>query len=166
MDNKMIELYSTEEITLLKKKRNIWTGITIAIGALALALCILFCAKTNTANRDSMLIRTIVSSTLGGWIVISLSHFVIEEYRNAEKHVQAILDGPREQVEGPFEWTGEHLRVKKGVSITGIHADGEKREKLFLYDAKKKLFPKDKAVRVCTVYGFIVAYEVNDDVLD
>lgn len=159
----MIELYSQEEIGLLKKKRNVWIGIAVAVAALALAFCIFFCMRTNTANRDQMLLGTIISSTLGGWIVITVTHFVVEEYQNAEKHIVAVLQGPREYEEGPFEWTGEHLRVRKGISMTGIRKVGAVKGNLYLYDAKKKLFRAERAVRVCTVYGFVAAYEVNDD---
>ena len=163
MEKRMIELYSQEEIGLLKKKRNVWIGIAVAVAALALAFCIFFCMRTNTANRDRMLLGTIISSTLGGWIVITVTHFVVEEYQNAEKHIVAVLEGPREYEEGSFEWTGEHLRVRKGISMTGIRKVGAVKGNLYLYDAKKKLFQAERAVRVCTVYGFVAAYEVNDD---
>lgn len=163
MEKKMIELYSPKEIALLKKKRNVWIGIAVAVAVLALAFCIFFCARTDTSNRDRMLLGTIISSTLGGWIVITLTHFVIEDYRNAEKHIVAVLEGPREYEEGPFEWTGEHLRVRKGISMTGIRKVGAVKGNLYLYDAKKKSFQVERAVRVCTVYGFVAAYEVSDD---
>ena len=110
-----------------------------------------------------MLLYTICASTIGGWIVISVVHFAIDEVRRAIAHTKAVLEGERMAVDGRFTLTNERLIVKRGVSMLRVDVSGVPRlDSLQLYDKKKALFNAEKATRVYSVHGFVTAYEEGE----
>lgn len=164
MGKRTIELYSPDEPALLEKKARSFTGVCVLIGALTLAGCIFICTKVDPLNVSRMLIAAFALSTIGGWAVISIAHFVVAEYKNAAKHVRAILDGEGERTEGRFSADREIIRIKHGVSMLRVSAYGAGgSETLSLYSRKAKRFDAEKAVAVRKVLGFIAAYEVEDE---
>lgn len=158
MEKQVIELYDERDIAQLTQRRHVWLVVAVAIAAVGLALCITFCFLARTGTVDRMLLSAIITSTVTGWIVISIVHFAIDENRNAQKHIVAMLEGPREVVEGPFTLTKERLRVRRGVSMVRI--DGK--QSLQVYDKKAALLANRSIARIYAVYGFAVAYEAND----
>ena len=163
----MKALYLQSDIDRLRRQTALWIAAAGGVLVVTLALCIMFCVRTHTANAPAMLRNTILTSILGGWIALTLRIFVIDELCYAKKHTEAMLQGPRETVTGTFTRTDEHIRIRRGVSMQKIQADTEGRTlALQLYDGAAKRFPRTGVVRVETVYGFIVAYEVADDAVD
>ena len=164
MEKKTTELYSPDEPALLEKKARGFTALCVVIGALTLAGCIYICTKVDPVNVSRMLIAAFALSTLGGWIVISIAHFVVGEYKNAAKHCRAILDGEGETVEGRFAVEKEVIRIKHGVAMRTVRQEGaERAETLRIFTKKAKLFDAEKAVSVRKVLGFVAAYEVEDE---
>ncbi len=163
MERKIVELYSAAEIDSLRKKRRVWIVVTAVIGALTLGLCIWFCAKTRTQNAPQMLRNTLLTSLIGGWIVITLLHFCVEDCTCAIAHTEAILSGERETVAGTFAYKKEYTRVKRGVTMRSVAVSGAGRTALLqVYDAKEKRFDPARTHLVYSVHGFVVAYEVED----
>ena len=163
MERKIVELYSAAEIDSLRKKRRVWIVVTAVIGALTLGLCIWFCAKTRTQNAPQMLRNTLLTSLIGGWIVITLLHFCVEDCTCAIAHTEAILSGEREPVAGTFAYKKEYTRVKRGVTMRSVPVSGAGRTALLqVYDAKEKRFDPACTHLVYSVHGFVVAYEVED----
>lgn len=164
MERNLIELYSTDDIPRLKKKERLYTAAAVAVGLLTLAVCVFFCILSRTHDPKKMLLYSICASTIGGWIVISVVHFAIDEVRRAIAHTKAVLEGERTAVDGRFTLTNERLIVKRGVSMLRVDVDGVPRlASLQLYDKKRALFSAEKAARVYSVHGFIVAYEEGED---
>lgn len=160
----MVELYGKTHIEALRKKTALWIAIAVGIGVLTLALCVVFCLCTRTANAERMLAYTIAASILGGWTTLTIRIFVIDELLYAKKHTEAMLAGPRERVTGTFTVTKERIRVKRGVAMRKVKADGAPGvASLQLYEKLVKHFPPSGVTAVETVYGFIVAYEENGD---
>ena len=166
MKQETVELYHAEELTALSKKQKLWRTAAIIIALITLALCITFCVLTEKNNTARMLISAIITSTVGGWIVITIVHFAMADIKAAEKHIKAVLEGEREAVDGHFTLTDERVRIIKGVSMQKVDVEGADRiPSLQLYSGKVKAFPKELRGRVYAVHGFIAAYEVNDDVV-
>ena len=164
MERKLIELYSPDDIVRLRRRRRTVTAIAAAAALVTLAVCVFFCARTTAKNAGRMLLCAVIASTLGGWVVITLVRFFIDEYKRGEKHVKAILEGEREPVDGKFTLTNERLSVIRGVSMLRIRVEGAPRvASLQLYDKKKKLFDGAKARRVYAVHGFAAAYETEGE---
>ena len=159
------ELYSKKDIETLKKRMGVWIGAACAVGGAALFACVFLCAVAARAHSNLLLPIMICISTVGGWIVITLYRFVIVEYRNALKHVRAMLEGGEtETVSGRFTLTKDRLFIKNGVAIVRVAVEGEdSASSVRIYDKKKKLIPASFSGRAKTVYGFITAYEVSDD---
>lgn len=156
------ELYSYEELASLKKRKAAAVAVAAAIALVTLALAIVCCIKADRHAPKEMLIRAIVISTVGGWIVISLVHFLIDELTYAIKHSRAMLEGEKEEVGGRFKLTDERWLVKRGVAITEVKAEPDDPSprapvRLQIYDKKKKRFD-EAAVRVETCHGFITAF--------
>lgn len=164
MERHVIELYSADDIPRLKKKERRYTAAAVIFGVLTLAVCVLFCILSRTYDQKRMLLYTICSSTIGGWVVISLAHFAVAEVRRAIAHTKAVLEGERNAVDGKFTLTNERLLVKRGVSMVRVDVAGAPRvASLQLYDKKKALFNAAKAVRAYSVHGFIAAYEEGEE---
>lgn len=160
MEKTVIELYNERELDALGKKLLRLRVIAAAVGLIALGFCVYFCATANSANAKMHYIYTVIASVLGGWAVISLRCFAINDVKAALRHVKTMLEGESETLFGSFTPTGERLFVKNGVAIRPVRCESEGRTQLLqLYDKKAELFDAG-ASRVRTVYGFITAYEV------
>ncbi len=164
MKLRTVALYEPNEIARQRTRLRLWIGAAAAIAAATLLACIVLCTRVRTENAQRLLLWCVALSTLGGWIVLSLRIFAIDECRNAIRHAEAMLSGPREIVEGTFALTTERVRIKNGVSMVRVSVCGAPQvQSLQLYDKKRKRFESANPVRVTTVYGFIVAYEEAAD---
>lgn len=162
METESIKLYSAEEARAVKKKRIVWNAVSFLVLAAALSLCAAFCASAYKTETFEMLPYAIVSSIAGGFVYLTLRIFVVADLKAAAEHIEAILTGEAETVDGSFELTDERLFIKKGVAMTKVTvSDNDRVRSLQIYDKKKKLFDAGRAVRVKAVYGFITEYEVE-----
>ncbi len=161
MDRKTAELYSKEELVSLRKKKLALVTVSAVTAALTLAVCVFLCTKATVYTSGRLLPAAIIISVIGGWTVLSIRIFGIDAVNAAAKHVSAILEGPRERICGRFELTDEKTVIKKGVPMFRVKCEGGPHD-LHLYDKKAKLFD-ERADCVHTVYGFIAAYEVENE---
>ncbi len=160
MKSRITELYHPEELDELRRKIRRGTVITVLIGLLTLAVCVALCCFVTPKNATTLLLGTVVASTLGGWAVISVSYFGVEEHKNAYKHCEAMLSGERERIDGTYELTDERLRVKRGVAMRRIRVDGVPRVgSVQVYDKKADRLKDVHHGALYTVYGFVTAYE-------
>ncbi|MBO4847971.1 MAG: hypothetical protein J5586_02350 [Clostridia bacterium] len=161
MKKKTVELYSQDDIAAIEKKRRIWIAAAAAAALITLAVCVYFCIRANTLNAERMLLYCIISSVIGGWIVISILRFPVYDLKYAKRHTMAILTGEREEVRGDFTVTDERVRIINGVSMYKVAVDGAERVRsLQLFADKKELFD-GSAHSVISVHGFIAAYEAG-----
>ncbi|MBR6006229.1 MAG: hypothetical protein IK064_01230 [Clostridia bacterium] len=164
MDTHITELYSGDDVIILQKKQRLWRIAAIAVAAVTLILCIVFCASSGPRNMMKMLAAAVITSTVGGWIVITIVRFALDELRYAEKHTRAVLEGERESVDGRFELTDDRTLVKRGVAMLRVDAGTESgTHALQIYEKKARRFDAKNAKRVYTVHGFIAAYEAEDE---
>lgn len=164
MEDDFVSLYSEKDITLLKKRLGIWTAVCVIIGAAALAVCVSFAVSAYFTETRELFIPTVLVSVFGGFSVITVYRFVIEDIRAAIKHTEAMLKGEAEIVAGSFTVTGEKLFIRKGVPIVRVKVAGnELVSSLQIYDKKAALLD-GSAERVATVYGFVTAYGKHEDI--
>lgn len=123
------ELYSPEEFSRLKRKikrERVWV---LALPGLTLALCVLFCCLTTTANAEGMALAAIGTSTVGGWLTIYRRLFGLQEARHELEHARHLADAPREQLRGRLTVTKEKLRIKNSIRIRVLLLDDGKQQR-------------------------------------
>ena len=166
MKNGFTELYSEQELPLLKRRERIFTAAAIASLAVSVAVCAVICALAERAHDPVLLPIVIAVSILGGWTAITLWRFPALGYRHAYKHAKAMLepesDSDTETVEGSFEITKDRLFIIGGVAMVRVNVGGnDSVRSLQIWDKKKKLLDP-RASRVRVVHGFITAYEITE----
>ena len=85
------DFYRPEDLSRLKqkeKRERVWVW---ALAGLTLALCVLFCCLTNTANAGRMETATLITSCIGGWLVIYGRVFGVQEARYEREHAAYLI---------------------------------------------------------------------------
>ena len=119
------ELYTAEELSRLENRIRILRPLLILAGAAALAICILLCCLTNTANAGRMEISVIALSTGAGWILLYLRRFVLVELRHELGNAQMLRDSERETVRGRVEVSAEKLRIRNSIPFRNVTVEEE-----------------------------------------
>lgn len=164
MKKRTLELYNESDLRSLRKRIALWVIAAALAGAAALGYCIFNCVRLRPSIANALLIKTIIASTAGGWIVISLVHFVIAELRNGIRHTEAMLAGEREEVCGAFTVSPEKLYIKNGVPLQTVRVDGDGGSShINIASDKAARFSQIRTEKVYCVHGFIVACEVDDE---
>ena len=99
------KLYSPEDLPRLEKKIKRERVLIWAAAALTLAVCIVLCCLTDTANAEEMELAAIVCSTVGGWVVIYRRLFGLLEARYELQHARYLLEEPCSTLQGQLRVT-------------------------------------------------------------
>ena len=151
-------LYSPEDLPRLEKKIKVERVLVWALAGLTLGLCVLFCCLTNTANAQRMELAAVVTSTLGGWIVIYRRLFGLLETRCELQHARYLLETPGDILRGRLSITKERLRIKNSIRIRILLLeDGGETRRLKVNETRvKALRPWDgKRVTVALAGGYV-----------
>lgn len=160
----MIELYHAEAILPERTRKKRTLIVMLVIAAIGLAACIVICTFATRRNLRLILPLTIGTSTVAGWIVITLLHGPFLEAGAQCRHSDLMLNEKREAFTGRFEKTDDVRRIKNGLSVRKVRCIEEERERvLSVNEEKAAQLPDAFSGTVQTVYDFIVAYEVNED---
>ncbi len=160
-------LYTAEEKdALLKKAKRFRTAMWAAAGA-GFAICVLLCFFVRTANAGRMQIAVIAVSVLAGWAVILLRALGEEPARADGTHMEGLLSNPehafhtgRLTVKAQAVHLPRSIWVRRAV-LTGT--DGAERSLSVLARKGGELPPRDTVIRVETVRGYIIGWEVAHD---
>ncbi len=158
---KKTELYRPEDLVRLTKQRKIWRLVLLALTALAAGVCVLLCARVTTRNAARMEFAVILTSTLSGWLLITLRYALVVAARREAEHTKHMLEGPRETRTGVLELTKETVRIPGSIRIRRLTLrEGESVRRLNV-DANrlKALGDLPRQVTVCTVHDFVAALE-------
>ena len=157
------ELYEAKELTEAKADRKRAGTAMAVVAAAGLLGCILLCCLATRQNQHVTFPATVGVSVLSGWIVIFLSHSRYEDARARVRHVELMLDGPRERFTGSFRKLDGVYRVKRGVSVRKVSQQEDFHETLLtVYEAKACRMPDAFDGTVETVYDCIVAFREAD----
>ena len=107
---------------IMRERIAVW-----GLGALTLGLCVLFCCLTTTRNAGRMELYTLVTSCLGGWIVIYLRLFGLQESLHEREHARYLMRGERRELRGKLGITKERMRIKNSIRfrILTLEEDGK-----------------------------------------
>ncbi len=111
------DFYRPEDLIRLKKKMKRERVAVLALAGVTLGLCILFCCLTTTRNALRMELATLITSCLGGWLVIYRRVFGLQDTKHEEEHAAYLLEAPRSSLRGRLQITKERLRIKGSIRI-------------------------------------------------
>ena len=158
----MLSLYSRQAADRMGKRArtSLWTAL--AVLGVALAACVALCFRVRTGNAEQMLYTVIGLFTLAGWAAILLLQLVWKPSRAEYHHMNNVLSGREEEMEGRLAVSPMAFQIPKSVLIRRVTlTDGEETKTLNLNARWVKLMPANgTAVRVKTAKKFITAIEV------
>lgn len=164
MKNK-VELYEKSAFLRERARKRRILLLMLLIGAAGLAACIVLCTFGTRRNQKVLLPVTIGISVVTGWTVITILHGTYAASDARCKHSALMLNEPRETVHGHFEKTDSVTRMKNGIAVRKVLRTEEDRETvLSVNESLAKDLPDAFTGTAETVYSFIVAYEVDEDV--
>lgn len=163
MEVKIVELYSDADMEKLKKRVKVWTVALIALGAAALAVCVVLAALTNTLNAMRMELSCAAVSTVAGWLVIYFAVFKVSAGRRELRHAQMLRREGRERLEGTVTVTREGFAIRKSVPVRRVEvrsAKGEPR-RILVCQSRAKALEEARPAAVYAAHGYAAAYEVT-----
>lgn len=156
-----IELYRSEDLLRLTKKRKTWRVALLTLTALALGACVLLCCLVNTRNAARMELAVIIISILSGWVLITLRYEMLVLVRREAEHTAHILAGPRETRTGVLSLTPDTVRIPGSVRVRRLTLQEGTDVRLLSVDVNRlgALGELPRRVTVSTVHNFVVALE-------
>lgn len=160
-----IVFYLPEDLSRLKqkeKRERVWVW---ALAGLTLALCVLFCCLTNTANAGRMETATLITSCIGGWLVIYGRVFGVQEARYEREHAAYLIGAEQTSVRGKLTVTKDRLRIRGSIRIRNLLLeDGKTTRRLKVNENKvRDLRPFDgKTVTLILAGGYVAGIGGDD----
>lgn len=157
--NEHRDFYRPEDPDRLKEKEKRERAWVWTLSGLTLALCVLFCCLTTTANADRMELATLITSCVGGWLVIYRRVFGMQEARHEREHASYLLTAERTTARGRLTITKDRLRIRGSIRIRILLLeDGTKTRRLKVNETKvRALRPFDGKDVTLTLAGGYVA---------
>ena len=118
-----IDLYGPEDLKRLDR-RIVWERVLVwGVAALTLGLCVLFCCLTTTRNAGRMELYTLITSCLGGWLVIYRRIFGLQESKHEREHARYLNRSERSEVSGKLGITRERMRIRNSIRFRILTLD-------------------------------------------
>lgn len=160
----MIELYNADALLPERARKKRALIAMLIVGAAGLCACIVLTALATRRNIRLILPLTIGVSVAAGWILITILHGSFTLSGAQVRHLDVMLNEPRESFSGRFEKTDSVRRMKNGLSVRKVLLTKDGHETvLSVNEQKAALLPDAFTGTAQTVYDFIVAYEVDED---
>ena len=132
--NTLNEHYRPETVLRLKEENKrtltrllVWLGLT-------LCACAALCFGLTPLNSTRRLVTTVAVSSVGGWVALYVLRYGLLRRRHERRHVEWILEQPKEHLEGTVRMTDSVLRLRGSIPVRTVLLEGEdgaKRLKLF-----------------------------------
>lgn len=162
MQERLVELFSDEDIKKLRRKIKNWRLALCVFSALALGACVTFAALATTATAGTMELAAIVTSTVSGWIVLYCAVFTVGGARRELGHAGTLREGERERVEGRTTVTKHWLRIKKSITAREVEVEtAEGKRAFWVVDSRAGRLSKADPTAIYISHGYVAAYEVN-----
>lgn len=159
------ELYTEEELALLRRKNRRNTLLLAAFSLAVLLGCALLAATAGTLNAPQREGEAILLSSVGGILAIAFYTFAVSDGRRAEEHTRHMLEGERTRCRGQVSLTGERIEVPGSIGLCRVLLDeeGGKKRRLNLYERKRKELPTKYGLLTLELVGsYVVAWEVEE----
>lgn len=162
MSGSVIELFSPERLERLERRRKTVKRILLALALAALAVCIVLTSGVNTKNFYQRLLSCICISVGAAWIIIYFGVYVVRDGGREIAHAKHLAEGSRETVTGKVTLEKLKVRIRNSVTLRKVRvdtADGPVSLSVHI-DKAEQLRRAGRWLKLYTVHGYIVAYEV------
>ena len=158
-----------------KQQKSFRTGTLVfrMLAAATLALFVVLCLLTRTANARTMLWIMFVSMTLLGWTGIVMYAGWVRPARAKARHLETLLSGEPAEHEGVLRLADRPVQIPKSVRVRRVTLEGEapvnpaeepEKIRLNLDENLTCRMPADGSrIRVQAVHGYITAMEVLEE---
>ena len=152
------KLFRPEDLSRLENKIKRERAWIFGLAGATLALCVLCCCLTTTANAEQMELAAVSISTVGGWLVIYRRLFGLQETRYELQHAQYLSQEHEELLRGRLTITKERMRIKSSIRfrVLLLEGGGETRRLKVDESRVKALKPWDgETVTVALAGGYV-----------
>ena len=163
MSNTVVELYPPERLERLARNRILVKRLLWALALAALAVCVILTARVNTRNIYRMLVACICVSVAAAWIIIYFGIYVVRDGGRELAHAANLQDGPRETVDGRVTVLKGRVRIRNSITLRKVRVETDRGSTLLSVHADKaeQLIRAGERLKLYTVHGYVVAYEVT-----
>ncbi len=157
-----MELYKEDRVRVLNNRVKGWRVLAALVAGLTLAGCILCCCLCTTATAARLETIAVLTSMVGGWIVIFCVTAKIAPYRQEWTHEENVLTGEAQVLEGPVSLEPEVLQIPRSIAICKVVlGEGTDSRRLSIRADKAGLLRpfEGKKLRLTVVSGYISAFE-------
>jgi len=139
-----LDLYCREDLPRLKRNIKIQRALVWILAGGTLALCVLFCCLCNSRNAIQMERAAILTSTVGGWLVIYRRLFGLQEAKYELQHAEHLVETPTTSLRGTLTITRERLRIKNSIRIRILLLDdGQRVHRLMVNESRVRLLERE-----------------------
>ena len=163
MAGEIVELYSPERLARLEKRCRVVKDLLWALGLGVMAACVVLTAGVNTRNVQDRLKLCIGLSVGAAWIIVYFSTFVVRNGRRELEHAGHLREGPRQTVTGRVTLLKLKVQIRDSVALRKLRVEVQGGEPVTLnvhLDKAERLPHRGELLRLYTVHGYVVAYEV------
>ena len=164
MKNQIVELYDPVRLARLEKRCAVLRRILLGLALAALAVCIVLTTRVNNRNLYQMLLACICISVGTAWIILYLGTFVVRDGKREIEHAANLAEGPRECVAGRVTVLKLKVRIRNSITLRKLRVDtAEGPVNLSVHiDKAERLCRAGEWLKLYTVHGYVVAYEVME----
>ena len=155
------EVYSTEELTELKKSKKHYVSICVLTTILLAIVCVTLCFLVNRNNAQIIKFGNITLCTVVGWYILYLICNHILPITSRIKRFDIWMYAPKEQFTGVVTQVGEIITLQRNMKVYTLAVQSENGDVQLYWDANKQL-PDfgENVIHFQAVRHQIVAYEV------
>lgn len=163
IDRQMEWFCTDEERSALKTRvRRLSTAFRI-LAAVTAAVFIILCLMIRTENAQTMHWVLMVSTILLGWACIILWTLGVKESRTQLAHLEMILEGEKDFLEGTVTLTRDSVQIPKSIQIRKVLLNtGEETPRRLNLDEKwiHRMPPDGSRVRLALTHSYIAGAEL------
>ena len=158
--NERTELYSADDVRRLEKKIKTLRLSLILSAAAVLAVCIVLCFRTNTANAERMEYMVIAITVAAGWILLYLRRFALLESRYELGHAKMLRESETEIFQGAVTVSVEKLRIRNSIRFRHVTVETEeKTRRVSVIETKAGTLQKaGKELELSVANGYVAAF--------
>ena len=163
MSQKIVELYSEEDMARLERRVKRHRTALIVLGAAALIVCIVLAALANARNASRMELAAVIVITAAGWVCIYDGIFTVSAGKKEIGHANMLRTEPRERIEGPVTVTDEGFRIRGSIAVRRVEAASETgTQRVLVHENRAGRLAGLPAAAVYVAHGYVAAVEVEE----
>ncbi len=158
--NDRTELYSADDVRRLEKRIKTLRLSLILSAAAVLAVCVILCCRTNTANAERMEYTVIAVTAAAGWILLYLRRFALLESRWELGHAKMLRESEIEILRGTVTVSPEKLRIRNSIRFRHVTVETEeKTRRVNVIETKAGPLQKaGKELELFVANGYVAAF--------